>query len=87
MSARPLTIGFLARATGTNIETIRYYEREGLLPPPERTQGNYRAYEPATCNDWPSSEKRVTWDSRLLRFGHCYRYPMTKPAHAPPSMR
>lgn len=45
MSERTLTIGVLARATGTNIETIRYYEREGLLPKPERTKSNYRAYE------------------------------------------
>ncbi|ABI58373.1 MerR family transcriptional regulator [Nitrosomonas eutropha] len=45
MNQRTLTIGVLARATGTNIETIRYYEREGLLPKPERTKGNYRAYE------------------------------------------
>lgn len=41
-----LTIGVLARETGTNIETIRYYEREGLLPQPARTSANYRAYEP-----------------------------------------
>lgn len=45
MSESTLTIGVLARATGTNIETIRYYEREGLLPKPERTKSNYRAYE------------------------------------------
>jgi DNA-binding transcriptional MerR regulator len=38
------TIGALAKATGTNIETIRYYERIGLLPKPARTAANYRAY-------------------------------------------
>src|SRR3546814_280393 len=42
----PRTIGDLAKATGTKVVTIRYYERIGLLPPPERTTGNYRAYEP-----------------------------------------
>jgi Cu(I)-responsive transcriptional regulator len=45
--ARGMTIGALARATGTKPETIRYYERSGLLPAPERTQGNYRDYSPA----------------------------------------
>lgn len=40
-----LTIGDLARATGTKVETIRYYERIGLLMAPARTGGNYRAYE------------------------------------------
>jgi Cd(II)/Pb(II)-responsive transcriptional regulator len=42
-----MKIGELARHTGTQVETIRYYEREGLLPEPERTDGNYRIYGPA----------------------------------------
>lgn len=41
-----LTIGKLATATGTNVETIRYYEKAGLLRPPARTGGNYRSYQP-----------------------------------------
>ncbi len=39
-----MNIGKLARATDTNAETIRYYERIGLLPRPPRTTGNYRDY-------------------------------------------
>lgn len=39
-----MKIGELSRATGTNIETIRYYERIGLLPQPARTRANYRVY-------------------------------------------
>ncbi len=39
-----MKIGELSRATGTNIETIRYYERIGLLPAPGRTAANYRSY-------------------------------------------
>ncbi|MGY3488218.1 DNA-binding transcriptional MerR regulator [Bradyrhizobium sp. USDA 4011] len=39
-----LTIGQLGRATDTKIETIRYYEKIGLLPEPSRTTGNYRSY-------------------------------------------
>lgn len=38
------TIGNLAKATDTKVETIRYYERIGLLPKPPRTTGNYRSY-------------------------------------------
>ena len=38
------TIGELAKATDTKVETIRYYERIGLLPSPARTPGNYRSY-------------------------------------------
>lgn len=41
------TIGELAQATGTRAETVRYYERIGLLPAPERTGGNYRLYGPS----------------------------------------
>jgi Cd(II)/Pb(II)-responsive transcriptional regulator len=39
-----MKIGELAKAAGTQPETIRYYEREGLLPAPARTESNYRAY-------------------------------------------
>lgn len=39
-----LTIGELSKATGTKVDTIRYYERIGLLAAPGRTGGNYRAY-------------------------------------------
>lgn len=45
MASGDLGIGDLARRTRTKVETIRYYERTGLLPPPPRTAGNYRAYE------------------------------------------
>lgn len=47
MDAATFSIGELARATGTNVETIRYYERIGVLPAPARTAGNYRAYSRA----------------------------------------
>jgi Cu(I)-responsive transcriptional regulator len=39
-----MNIGELARTADTKAETIRYYERIGLLPSPPRTAGNYRAY-------------------------------------------
>jgi len=36
----------LARKTGCNLETIRYYEKVGLLPPPPRSANGYRVYSP-----------------------------------------
>lgn len=39
-----LTIGDLGKATNTKVETVRYYERIGLLPEPVRSSGNYRTY-------------------------------------------
>ena len=38
-------IGELARMAGCQTVTIRYYEKEGLLPAPERSGGNYRLYD------------------------------------------
>ena len=37
----------LARRTGANLETVRYYEKVGLLPPPPRTASGYRSYDDA----------------------------------------
>jgi DNA-binding transcriptional MerR regulator len=39
-----MRIGELAGATATKVETVRYYEKIGLLPPPARSGANYRAY-------------------------------------------
>ncbi len=39
-----LTIGRLAELGGVHLETIRYYEREGLLPRPPRTRAGYRIF-------------------------------------------
>lgn len=39
-----MKIGELARTSATPVATIRFYEREGLLPTPGRTEGNYRVY-------------------------------------------
>lgn len=41
---KPMTIGQLAKQAGVNVDTIRYYERNGLLPPPARRASGYREY-------------------------------------------
>jgi Cu(I)-responsive transcriptional regulator len=41
------TIGDVARATGTKVQTVRYYEELGLLPPAPRSSGNQRLYDDA----------------------------------------
>ena len=46
----PLRIGGLASQSGVTIETIRYYERRGLLPTPSRARSGYRLYaDAAVC--------------------------------------
>ena len=48
MSSPDMTIGRLARAAGINIETIRYYQRRGLLAMPRKPAGGVRRYAPET---------------------------------------
>lgn len=44
MVVEALTIGELARSAGVNVETVRYYERRGLLEEPPRSPSGYRQY-------------------------------------------
>ncbi len=59
-----MRIGALAKATGTPVETIRFYEREGLLPAAARADNNYRLYTQAHAN-------------RLAFIRHCRNLDMT----------
>ena len=45
-----LTIGQLAKQSGVGVETLRYYERQKLLPEPPRRRSGYRAYPRETVN-------------------------------------
>lgn len=44
-AGRGLRIGEVAKASGVGVETLRFYERRGLLGRPRRTAGNYRVYD------------------------------------------
>jgi MerR family mercuric resistance operon transcriptional regulator len=44
-----MTIGRLAHVAGVGVETVRYYQRRGLLPQPSPTRGAYRQYPPAAA--------------------------------------
>ncbi len=43
-NAKGYGIGDISRKTGVNIETVRYYERIGIMPEPDRTEGGNRQY-------------------------------------------
>jgi hypothetical protein len=64
LEGNPMKIGELAILTHTPVETIRYYEREGLLPEAARTGGNYRIYDQAQA-------------ARLSFIRHCRGLDMT----------
>src|SRR4051812_40939770 len=57
-----LTIGKLADLVGVNVETIRYYQRRGLLAEPKKPLGGYRHYPPDTA-------KRVRFIKRAQALG------------------
>ncbi len=57
-----LTIGQVAEQAGVNIETLRYYERKEILPPPKRSQSNYRVYTDETV-------RRVRFIKRAQQLG------------------
>lgn len=62
MRADRFPIGALSAATGVNIETIRYYEKIGLMPAPPRTDGRQRVYD-------ASHLKRLTFIRRGRELG------------------
>jgi len=59
-----MRIGDLAESTGTAVETIRFYEREGLIPAAQRADNNYRVYTAAHAE-------------RLAFIRHCRNLDMT----------
>ena len=61
-SARPLSIGQAAARAGISRDTLRYYERLGLLPNVRRSAAGYRQYQPCVV-------ERVRFIRNALRFG------------------
>lgn len=64
--ADALTIGKVAAAAGVTVDTIRYYERLGLLPRSARTAAGYRQYPPGVVN-------RLALVRNAQRFGFSLR--------------
>ena len=57
-----MKIGELAERSGVSIDTVRFYERRGVLPTPARTASGYRTYAPATLD-------RLRFARRLQELG------------------
>jgi DNA-binding transcriptional MerR regulator len=58
-----LRVGQVAEAVGVNVETLRYYERRGIIAEPERSLGGHRLYPEATV-----TTLRVIKAAQNLRF-------------------
>ena len=67
---RGLRITELARAVGVRTDTIRYYERVGLLPPPRRTTGGYRDYDDGAVDRVHFIQGAQRLGLRLVDIGH-----------------
>jgi Hg(II)-responsive transcriptional regulator len=63
---RPLSIGQVASAAGVNVQTLRYYERVGLMPDPKRSRSGYRMYTDDTV-------RMVTFVKRAQELGFTLR--------------
>lgn len=57
-----MTIGQVAKAAGVGVETIRFYEREGVLPRPKRKPSGYRLFGPEIIN-------KIKFIKRVQEFG------------------
>jgi DNA-binding transcriptional MerR regulator len=79
-----MNIGELARAADTKAETIRYYERIGLLPAPPRTAGNYRDYSAAHVSRLTFIRRARSLGFSIEQIGHCSILPTRKSGHAKP---
>ena len=62
----PMLIGETARRSGVTVQTLRFYEREGLLPAPRRRAAGYREYAPETI-------QLVQFVVRAQGLGFCLR--------------
>lgn len=62
MGTKPLRSGDVSRLAGVSADTLRHYERLGILPPPQRTNGGYRIFSDAAV-------ERVRLVQRALQLG------------------
>lgn len=83
MSAHPLmTIGRLAKAAGVGVETVRYYQRLGLLPKPARPVGGFRYYGPEALEQLKSVKRAQQAGFRLEEIAILLRLDRVRDRHA-----
>lgn len=62
-----MKIGELSKKTNVSVETIRYYEREGVIPETDRTESGYRIYGPETIDLILFIKHAQNWDFSLSK--------------------
>lgn len=80
-----MSIGEAAKATETRPETIRYYEKIGLLPIPPRSTGNYRGYAPGDVSRLGFVRRARELGFSIEQVRDCSSWPTTANTTAVPS--
>lgn len=81
-----MKVGQLAEATGVSVQTIRFYERRGLLPTPRRLQSGYRDYPAETVRTVRLIKQMQEVGFTLREMGHFLQLLETQP-HNPAERR
>ena len=68
-----MKVGKVARRAGVNVETLRYYERRGLLPPPEREASGHRSYDEDTVRLLRAIKEAQAVGFTLAEIGEYFR--------------
>src|SRR5271165_5420354 len=69
---RDMTIGELAAKAAVNIQTVRFYERRGILPEPPRSGSGYRCYDKSDLETLCLSGGRRSWALLCRRYLNCF---------------
>lgn len=77
-----MTIGRLARAAGVGVETVRYYQRRGLLPQPSRPTGGFRYYGAETLERLRSVKRAQLAGFTLAEIAILLRLDRVRDRHA-----
>ena len=77
-----LRAGQVADAVSINIETLRYYERRGIIPVPDRSPGGHRVYDDDTVTILRVIKAAQRLSSTLTRLPSCWRRDATVTAQA-----
>ena len=82
---KPLTIGDVARQAGVGVETVRFYERQGLLEEPQRRASGYRQYDGEAVDVLRFIRRAKELASRSRRSRACWPCGWTPRPHEPRS--
>lgn len=73
-----LTIGQVAKGANVNVETVRYYERVGLIPQPPRTESKYRLFPVEVIQRIKFIKKAQDLDLHYPKLKHFYPFQIVK---------